>query len=252
MWEECLSALTTCTLQIEDINDNKPTFEHNSYVAYVKENVPVAEIFLFNETDAGDALDGTIKVSDLDKTPNFNQINVSFEDSSYYDSLTINPTMVLSSGFITIMSKVADNELLDFEKSPDKRVNITLTATDKANDTFSGHTSVIINIVDVNDNPPRFTETNYDVTIAEDLSNIQENNVLVSVDATDDDVSADYGTASVRYSLISPPVAGIAIDEVTGDIVIDPANNPLDAEQSGQVVLQVEARDCGGHGETHF
>ena len=97
----------------------------------------MAEIFLFNETDAGDALDGTIKVSDLDKTPNFNQINVSFEDSSYYDSLTINPTMVLSSGFITIMSKVADNELLDFEKSPDKRVNITLTATDKANDTFS-------------------------------------------------------------------------------------------------------------------
>ena len=243
---ECLSASTTCTLQIEDINDNKPGFASQSYVAYVKENVAVADIFLFNETSSGDELNGTIEVFDKDKTPNFNQINIGFEQDSFYDSFTINPTLVLSSGFITIMSRVPglDNPLLDYEQSEDKTIEIILQATDKNDETLVATTQLLLQIVDINDNAPKFTEKNYQVTVAEDLSDIGDSNILISVEATDEDISENYGKLSLRYSL-KTQLSGVSIDDVTGDIIIDSANNPFDAEESTEVVLEVEARDCG-------
>ena len=99
------SAVTECTIQIIDLNDNKPTFNSTSGYSYlVPEDVRVGEVFTFNPA---------ILVTDADKDPGNNQGEIHFVDEKFNEFFTITPDSILSQGYINIfMSKTEGNTYL--------------------------------------------------------------------------------------------------------------------------------------------
>ena len=83
---------------------------------------------------------------------------------------------------------------------------------------LSGYTTVIINVLDVNDHAPIFTATEYTISI---LETVRPNTHIFQFNATDDD-SAQFGTIYYRYgSLVSAKTAELfELDEKTGVVTI--------------------------------
>ena len=102
-----------------------------------------------------------------------------------------------------------------------------IKVTDKGDETFFEETTITINIQDVNDNAPKFAEEVYAIDITEDPSNVINGiSTLLTVKATDDDISDEFGEKSLRFSF-NPPTTDLEIDPVTGEITHNPTNSPL-------------------------
>ena len=120
-----------------------------------------------------------------------------------------------------------------------------IKVTDKGDETFFEETTITINIQDVNDNAPKFAEEVYAIDITEDPSNaINGISTLLTVKATDDDISDEFGEKSLRFSF-NPQTTDLDIDEETGEITHNPTNNPFDAESpEKEKEYRIEVRDC--------
>uniref|UniRef100_A0A4W3HD49 Protocadherin 12 n=1 Tax=Callorhinchus milii TaxID=7868 RepID=A0A4W3HD49_CALMI len=104
----------------------------------------------------------------------------------------------------------------------------------------SGTVSVRINVLDSNDNQPRFAGTPEELQIREDTA---PGTTLLHLTATDPDQG---NNGEVRYSLTGPRDPGtadiFAIDPQSGRLSLTRA---LDREKTGVHQLQVQARDLG-------
>ena len=232
-------SLTNCMLQIQDINDNKPTFNSQIYSAEVKENVNIGQILPF--TSEGGL---SPRVEDVDLT--FNKMTISFQNETMSDYFLVNPSSVVSSGEVTLSSKVPNNPLLDADTGT-STVDIVVVArdSDKPDEYFDMATFTII-IKDVNDMVPYFTQSNYNVSVKEDLSDLDESKVLIQVSALDKDYSADYGTPSLRYTFVpGSELQGLSLNVITGVITVDQPDT-FNYEVQTVHSLEIEARDCGG------
>ncbi|XP_061581352.1 protocadherin gamma-A2-like isoform X47 [Cololabis saira] len=130
-----LSSSVTLTLQISDVNDNKPAFEMSFYEAYVVENnTPGVSIFC-------------VKATDADWNQN-SRVSYILEDSS------INGVPV--SSFVSVS---ADSGVIhavrsfDYEQIKDFQIHIK--AQDGGSPPLSSNVTVKILIQDQNDNPPQ-------------------------------------------------------------------------------------------------
>ena len=98
-------------------------------------------------------------------------------------------------------------------------------------------THLIIEVTDVNDNPPKFVQSTYDVALSEN------NDVGVSVArvfATSRDIGVN---AEISYSIIAGNSAGhFTIDATSGEVTLAHA---LDFERAQQLIVTIEARDGG-------
>ncbi|XP_054259787.1 fat-like cadherin-related tumor suppressor homolog [Macrosteles quadrilineatus] len=92
-----------------------------------------------------------------------------------------------SKGLITLTSA------LDRELSPSHTLGVLALKSP-----LSGFTEMYVNVVDINDNPPRFHSSTYNIRVAE---NVNEGTSIVRVSASDDD---EGGAGEVRYSIASP------------------------------------------------
>uniref|UniRef100_A0A8C8VN78 Protocadherin-12 n=1 Tax=Pelusios castaneus TaxID=367368 RepID=A0A8C8VN78_9SAUR len=127
------------------------------------------------------------------------------------------------------------NAMLDRERWAE--YNLTLTVQDNGNLSLVMRKHLTICISDVNDNPPLFERTTYDVTIA-------ENNVppsyLITVKAYDADLGFNGKvTYSIQNSLVSDLVS---VDSKTGEIF---ALRAFDYEQMTSLEFLVTAEDGG-------
>ena len=124
-------------------------------------------------------------------------------------------------------------EELDFETIT--RYNFTIIAEDTNNNTDSA--TVIINILDVNDNAPVFDEPFYTKTIPEDL-NI--GSVVEIIHATD----IDSGTnKDITYNITGGNEEGrFDIDPIFGEVTL---SQPLNRENVAFYSLTIEAMDHG-------
>ena len=93
---------------------------------------------------------------------------------------------------------------------------------------LSGETTVIINVLDVNDHPPIFSATEYTISI---LETVKENTQIFQFNATDED-SEQYGTVHYRYgSLVSAYTTSLfELDETTGVVTIKGSSTDTDYE----------------------
>ena len=125
-----MSASASVVVSIIDINDNSPVFQQPSYVVRVREDTSTPrKIFTVQATDA-----------DEPGNPN-SQIDYSFEANSSVFSIS-------NAGVITVLSP------LDFEATPS--YTLTAIATDRGSPVMNGSAYLIINVTNVNDQPPEF------------------------------------------------------------------------------------------------
>ena len=209
------SNLLSVVVQVGNVDDNDLVFSKEVYESEIMENMEPGEMVLIVSASDRDDLDALVEYSISEDY----SVPFEFRQSQGGDL------------FIT------NTEAIDYEGSQKWLIfNITAHADSS---TFliseNATSSVIITVQDVNEFAPMFTEVMYNGSIAEN-----EVGVVAIVSASDRDNSEDYG--SVTYSIL-PGVQFLCTINYKGEII---NSEPFDAEHSGMIEMQVEARDGGG------
>uniref|UniRef100_A0A2I3SRM1 FAT atypical cadherin 1 n=1 Tax=Pan troglodytes TaxID=9598 RepID=A0A2I3SRM1_PANTR len=199
-------------LTLEDVNDNAPEFSADPYAITVFENTePGTLLTRVQATDADAGLNRKILYSLIDSADGQFSINE-------------------LSGIIQL-EKPLDRELQAVYtlslKAVDQGLPRRLTATG----------TVVVSVLDINDNPPVFEYREYGATVSEDILVGTE---VLQVYAASRDIEAN---AEITYSIISGNEHGkFSIDSKTGAVFII---ENLDYESSHEYYLTVEATDGG-------
>ena len=145
---------------------------------------------------------------------------------SEYKGFTINS----STGVITLTGS------LDYEM--DDVITLRVRATDMNSPAETATLTLTVNVGDVNDNAPVFTQATYTADIDETLGNGAE---VARVSASDDDGTT--ANSDVRYSIISGNTGNVfEINERTGAITVA-AGADLDFETTPSYTLMIGASD---------
>ncbi|KAM8879066.1 protocadherin Fat 1a isoform 5-T7 [Spinachia spinachia] len=207
-----LSSLCQVLISILDINDNPPVFEHREYTATVPEDVAAGSQLLrvqaaSRDTEAG----GEISYGIISG----NEHGMFSVDRRTGDIFVIEP--------------------LDYEVSHE--YYITVEATDGGSPPLSDMATVNINLTDVNDNRPVFSQGVYTAVVGEDA---ELGKPVMAVVAEDLDGPAfDH----VRYSIVDGNQGSpFTIDPVRGELKVA---RQLDREQTSGYTLTVVASDNG-------
>uniref|UniRef100_A0A2K5NBY5 FAT atypical cadherin 1 n=1 Tax=Cercocebus atys TaxID=9531 RepID=A0A2K5NBY5_CERAT len=199
-------------LTLEDVNDNAPEFSADPYAITVFENTePGTLLTRVQATDADSGLNRKILYSLIDSADGQFSINE-------------------LSGIIQL-EKPLDRELQAVYtlslKAVDQGLPRRLTATG----------TVVVSVLDINDNPPVFEYREYGATVSEDILVGTE---VLQVYAASRDIEAN---AEISYSIISGNEHGkFSIDSKTGAVFII---ENLDYESSHEYYLTIEATDGG-------
>ncbi|KAI0226932.1 Protocadherin Fat 4, partial [Lamellibrachia satsuma] len=140
-----------------DINDHSPIFQHKSYAAQLSELIPVGSFV------------AAITATDSD-TGNNAQITYTISSGNRHGYFEINS----ETGLVTTAKS------LDREKRRQYKLNIT--ATDLGTPPRSNSIMITINVIDVNDNAPRFSTMSVLRRVAEGVDIGTE---VVTINATD-------------------------------------------------------------------
>ncbi|XP_036872158.2 protocadherin gamma-A9 isoform X9 [Manis javanica] len=212
-----LKGWTKVLISVEDVNDNRPEVMVTSLFSPVREDAPQGTVIvLFNVHDGDSGKNGQVVCSIQDIIPF--QLEKSMED--YYRLL------------------VARN--LDREKTPE--YNITVTATDRGTPPLSTEIHITLQVVDINDNSPSFSENSYSVYLPE--NNLRGTSIF-SVTAYDPD---DSENARVIYSLTEDTIQGAPLSSyvsINSDTGVLYALRSFDYEQFRDLQVQVTATDSG-------
>ncbi|XP_028130157.2 cadherin-87A [Diabrotica virgifera virgifera] len=199
-------------ITIGDVNDSPPVFmppwtkENPSYYLELKEEQPVGTIV------------ATYKAIDEDSDIAGYLIQ---PESDYFQ---INN----GTGIVQIKKKI------DYEKL--KILNFTIVAFDSGVPQLNATATVLVKVLNINDNDPIFTEKEYKAEIDENSPN---GTFVVAVRAVDKDAES-YG--EVSYFLTGEHSMNFAIDNETGYITVANSNF-LDHEVINETEIQVVAQD---------
>ena len=167
------SSNVTVLIQITDVNDNDPVFQHSSpLMINVAEDTPVGSVIF------------TLNATDKDIGPNA-EISYTIQANQISEQL---PFVVNSTtGVLTLMTP------LDFDEDPAKRVfSMNAIARNTGFQQQMTTLQVIVNIIDVNDNRPSFEVTPLaSINISEPLHIVEgpldSSSALITFRARDDD-----------------------------------------------------------------
>ncbi|XP_066525748.1 protocadherin alpha-C2-like [Hoplias malabaricus] len=160
-------------VEIVDINDNAPHFRRDTMHLDISESTPAGERFSLNNALDPDIGSNSIKTYYLSESPHFSiEIQTGRDGSKFAD---------------LILKKALDRE----EQAVH---NLILTAVDGGVPARSGTASIIVRVLDTNDNNPQFEEDSYTINLTE---NSPIGSLVVKLNATD----ADEGSNSeMTYS----------------------------------------------------
>ena len=145
-------------------------------------------------------------------------------DISPNDYFDVNKT----SGVITLKKR------LDYESM--KEVKFVATVSDTGVPSLTSTADVIVDVINLNDNEPQFTQSEYYFNITE---NSPVGTVAGKVEAFDKDLGA-FG--EITYSLIGENNKYFSIDSYTGNIMVADSS-VLDREKVKQITLTAVAKD---------
>ncbi|XP_050832385.1 protocadherin Fat 3 [Serinus canaria] len=207
-----LSSFATVTITVLDINDNPPVFERRDYLVTVPEDTsPGTEVL-------------SVFATSQDIGTNA-EIAYLIRSGNEKGKFRINS----KTGVISIV------EALDFESCKD--FYLVVEAKDGGTPALSAVTTVNVNVTDVNDNAPTFSQAVYSAVISEDAA------------------VGDSVLMLIAEDLDSPPNGQIHFSIVNGDqdneFSVDPVlglvkvKKKLDRERISGYSLVVQARDSG-------
>ncbi|NXI02611.1 PCD23 protein, partial [Pachycephala philippinensis] len=203
------SAFCGVTVLIQDVNDNVPKFEQSYYKALVWEGQsPKTDIIQVFAADLDSGLNGETEYSIL--------------------SGNENATFLIDS----TRGILATNTGLDYETTSSYRF-LVLLASDRGTPSLNSTATVLITVLDVNDNPPVFSSPEYHVHVKE---SIPVGTHITEVSAKD----CDAGTnAEITYAIISGNDRGhFYLDGRTGSVNLV---KTLDYEDTMKFTLIIQA-----------
>ncbi|KAI4884720.1 hypothetical protein NFI96_024912 [Prochilodus magdalenae] len=205
-------------VNVLDVNDNAPRFLDSAIVMNITEDASPGERFHLPVAEDSDI--GSNSLKDYRLSPN------------EYFSIEVQPGEQSPSAELVLQKE------LDREKQ--SVVELVLTALDGGKPPKSGSLYIRVNVLDVNDNRPVFSQSLYKAKVRE---NAAVGTKIMSLTATD----LDEGTNSqIVYSFIGRGNAKtdelFTINPETGDIVV---KSQLDHEETPAIELRVQARDKG-------
>ncbi|NWU90388.1 PCDGM protein, partial [Upupa epops] len=188
-----------CILQVEvkDTNDNAPEVLLTSLLNPVLEDIPPGTVVgLFNVRDRDSGANGDVSLEIFHDVP--------FAIRSLQNHFSL-----------------VTRESLDRETT--SQYVVELVAQDGGSPTLTSTLTLLLNISDVNDNPPRFLQPSYDAFISE---NNPPGTLLCTVSASDPD---DGDNSKLVYSIESIQVQGAPTSSF---VDINPENGNLYAQRS--------------------
>ncbi|XP_034453494.1 protocadherin alpha-8-like isoform X2 [Hippoglossus hippoglossus] len=203
-------------INVLDINDNAPVFTKDAYSVMLNENSRVGTTVI------------QVNATDLDDGPN-GDVVFSFSSSMNQNILNLFDISQLT-GEITVKG------LIDYEEKD--RYEIEIEASDKGLAPLTTEKSVIIKIVDLNDNTPEIEVTSFSSSIPED-SRPGTTVALISVNDLDSGLNGKVICSIVENVpfTLSPSLQDKMYSLVT--------KSPLDREKQSHYDLTITAKDAG-------
>lgn len=156
-------------IDIEDINDNFPTFESSTVRISVPENVELGTpLYVVSASDRDSGKSGTVTYR-LSSGGGGSAHSTS-SSSSNANLVTSNSiTSALSSGQLFSIDPATGHltlsQHLDFETA--QRHTLTVSATDAGEPPLSANLTIFVEVQDVNDNLPVFERNEYTIKVVE-------------------------------------------------------------------------------------
>ncbi|XP_014649495.1 PREDICTED: LOW QUALITY PROTEIN: protocadherin alpha-3 [Ceratotherium simum simum] len=210
-----LAGATQLKITILDVNDNAPEFERTVYKVKLFENAPNGTLVVI------------VNASDLDEGIN-KDIVYSFNTDMSADTLSkfhLDPV----NGYISVKGNI------DFEET--KLYEIQVEATDKGNPPMADHCTVLVEILDTNDNVPELVIKSLSLPVLEDAP---LGTVIALISVSDRDSGAN-GHVTCTLTL-HVPFKLVSTFKNYYSLVLDSA---LDRESVANYEVVVTARDGG-------
>ncbi|KAJ8921829.1 hypothetical protein NQ315_008461 [Exocentrus adspersus] len=214
-----LNATAIVLVKVVNLNDNDPVFSAKEYNATIDENSPNGSFVV------------AVKAMDLD-ADEYGVISYSLTGEHSENFAIDNKT-----GYVT----VANSKFLDHEKINETVIQVVASDGAPSNLRRTVSVPIYIKINDLNDNAPKFSQEEYNVTIMENVR-LNPPMRLIQVNATDDDSGVN---GNIQYSIISGNDNDVFILGIETGILY-PHKSLLG--QTRDFHLLVEARDGGGNG----
>ncbi|KAM4748750.1 protocadherin Fat 4-like [Rhinophrynus dorsalis] len=210
-----LSGSTQLIINVEDANDNSPTFNQSFYQCNVDENAFTGTLVIkLNATDLDQGKNGEISYQ-------FNKlVQMQVLSLFHLDKYT---------GEIRVKGELDYESINVFE--------IYVDAFDNGDPPLTGHCKVVVAIRDVNDNPPEMTVTSLSVPVPEDAP---QGTTIAIISVHD----RDSGTNGKVNCYISGSTIFKIIPAYTGDFSLT-VNAPLDRENKSEYEVVIIAKDEG-------
>uniref|UniRef100_A0A8C0U307 Protocadherin beta-4-like n=2 Tax=Cyanistes caeruleus TaxID=156563 RepID=A0A8C0U307_CYACU len=227
---------------LEDINDHSPVFPVERFTFKILERSDSGTRFPLEAAQDLDIGSNTVQAyiispeneyaQDLDIGSNTVQAYIISPENEYF-SVSYGNRSNGDKYLELVLEKPLDRE----EQS---EMSFSVIAVDGGSPPRSGSVVISIIILDVNDNPPIFTQERY---IGKVLENMPEGSVVLAVLATDQDAGVNGDISYQLSQAVGQTDSAFVIDNRTGEIKI---TKPLDFEEAKRHELSVRATDGGG------
>ncbi|XP_063732782.1 protocadherin alpha-2-like [Eleginops maclovinus] len=202
-------------IMILDVNDNSPLFRSMSQIINITENTAAGAKFPLQRAHDADVGKNTVSSYKLSQNEHFSL--ATHKGESIYVEL--------------LLQKVLDREKQSV-------IRLILTAIDGGTPSKSGTMVIIVNVLDINDNPPVFSQTLYKVSVYEST---KIGTSIITLNATDLDAGPN---GQIVYSLSEIDRVTISdlftIDAKTGTII---NKKTIDFEENNAFEIRIQASD---------
>ncbi|XP_014013024.1 cadherin-18 [Salmo salar] len=213
--EKPLEPKSEFIIKVQDINDNAPKFPDGPFVAAVPEMSQVGtSVYQVTASDA--------------------------DDPTYGNSARVVYSILQGQPYFSIDPKtgVIRTALANMDREAREHYAVVIQAKDMAGSVggLSGSTTINITLTDVNDNPPKFPQKNYQLYVPESA---QVGKPVGKIKANDEDLGVN---AAIKYSIINSEGAAmfsIATDRDTREGIIS-LKKPLNYERKKTYTLHIE------------
>ncbi|XP_010767506.1 protocadherin beta-16-like [Notothenia coriiceps] len=209
----------TVTVEMNDINDNAPSFKKDEMKFRISESAVIGAKFVLERAMDLDVGVNGLQGYSLKPTDNFHLKLQKQQDGSKKVEI--------------VLQKQLDREARE-------QLSLTLTASDGGDPQLTGTMRIEIAVLDANDNAPVFTQEVYKVNIMETAP---KGTLLSTVSAVD----ADQGSnGKVSYSITNTLDDVPVMFQIDGENGVVALAGSLDYEKAQHYEIHVQASDDGG------
>ncbi|NXL53951.1 PCD23 protein, partial [Podilymbus podiceps] len=213
------STTVSVVVHVEDVNNYAPQFTRVLYDLSVNEDALVGESVL------------TLSAMDYDWTHENTYVEYSIISGNSDNLFSIETSVVKSETSYKLVVSLVLSNTLDRETAPSHR--LVLLASDHGTSSLSSTATVLITVLDVNDNPPVFSSPEYHIHVKE---SIPVGSHITEVSANDYNAGTN---AEITYAIISGNERGhFRLDEKTGSMDL---MKTLDYEVTMKFTLVIQA-----------